>query len=267
MNDTASAPPSIAAPALAGRGIRHAFFTRQGGVSKGIYGTLNCGFGSRDEWDKVAENRRRTATALGVTPKSLITAYQVHGTEVVTVEAPWEAASAPRADAMVTARPGIALGILTADCAPVLFADAGAGAGVIGACHAGWRGALAGVAEATVAAMEALGARRTHMAAVVGPAIGPQSYEVGPEFPQPFLDQDGANQARFRPAARDGHFLFDLAGYVRHRLGKCGLALIADTGHDTCGEDSLLFSYRRACLRGEADFGRALSAIVLNGEQ
>lgn len=273
MSDTIPAPTPaplvITDPALAAcQGIGHAFFTRQGGVSDGIYSTLNCGFGSKDERDKVAENRRRAAAALHVPPASLITAYQVHGTDVVTVKTPWDAAATdqtPRADAMVTARPGIALGILTADCAPVLFTDEGAG--VIGACHAGWRGALAGVAEATVAAMEALGARRAHMAAVVGPAIGQASYEVGPEFPRPFVTQDDANGARFSPAARDGHFLFDLAGYVRDRLGKCGLARIADTGHDTCSEDAILFSYRRSCLRGEADFGRGLSAIVLDGEQ
>jgi YfiH family protein len=258
-------PPVIAAPALERRlGLRHGFFTRRGGVSEGIYGTLNCGFGSRDKREKVAENRRRAAAALGVAPGSLITAYQVHGTEVATVEAPWDPAAAPKADAMVTTRPGIALGILAADCAPVLFADTDAG--VIGACHAGWRGALTGVIEATVAAMERLGAGRARMTAVVGPAIGRLSYEVGPEFPQPFLEQDAANRALFSPAARDGHFLFDLAGHVRDRLGGCGLAVVEVTGHDTCAEDGDLFSYRRACLRGEADFGRGLSAIVLDGK-
>jgi YfiH family protein len=247
--------------ALDADGIRHGFFTRDGGVSGGIFASLNCGFGSGDDESKVAENRRRVAQALGQSPDRLVTSYQFHSAEAVAVERPWRRDDRPRADAMATRTPGIALGILTADCAPVLFADPTAR--VIGAAHAGWRGALGGVLEATVRAMVTLGAARERIAACIGPCIGRASYEVGPEFPAPFLAEDSANAAFFVAAPRAGHFLFDLAGYAARRLERLGIARIARTGGDTAAEPDRFFSYRRACLRKETDYGRALSAICL----
>ena len=241
--------------------VRHGFFTREGGVSQGIFASLNCGFGSHDLAASVSENRRRVAERLGVSAERLVTLYQVHSPAVVRVERPWTREAAPRADAMVTREPGVALGILTADCAPVLLAEAGSG--VIGACHAGWRGALAGVIDATVAAMCDVGARRERIRAAVGPAIGKRSYEVGPEFPAPFLAEDPGNAAFFREAPRAGHHLFDLVGYALHRLGRLGIGGAAATGGDTLAEPARFFSYRRACLGGERDYGRLISAIAL----
>jgi hypothetical protein len=242
-------------------GIRHAFFGREGGVSEGLYASLNCGFGSGDDPAKVAENRKRALAMAGMPPDSLLTAYQVHSPDVATVTAPWRREEAPKVDAMVTDRPGITLGILTADCVPVLFADAGAG--VIGAAHAGWRGALTGVLQATLEAMRALGARTGHIAVGIGPAIAQRSYEVGPEFPAPFLAQDPANAAFFAPSARVDRHMFDLPGYVARRLAGLGLAQVERLANDTCAEDDRFFSYRRATLRGEKDYGRDLSAISL----
>jgi YfiH family protein len=251
----------ITLSALAADGIRHAFFTREGGVSDGLFASLNCGFGSRDDAAKVAENRGRAMAALGLAPDRLATCYQVHSPDVVVVEEPWRREDNPRADAMVTKRAGVALGILTADCAPVLFADAEAR--IIGAAHAGWRGALGGVLEATVAAMRKLGADPRRIRAGIGPCIAQASYEVGPEFPTPFLAETAANAAFFRPAARAGHFLFDLAGYAAERLRRLGIGHIEHTGGDTAAEDARFFSYRRSCLRKEPDYGRELSAICL----
>jgi hypothetical protein len=247
--------------ALAADGIRHGFFTRAGGVSDGLYASLNCGFGSDDDPAKVAENRRRAAAALGVDADRLLTCYQIHSATVVTVERPWQRAENPRADAMVTRLPGIALGILTSDCAPVLFADPEAR--IIGAAHAGWRGALGGVLEATVAAMRALGAQPARIRAAIGPCIAQASYEVGPEFPAPFLAEEAPTAAFFREAERSGFFHFDLGGYVARRLGRLGLARIEATGGDTAAEPARFFSYRRSCLLKEPDFGRELSAICL----
>jgi YfiH family protein len=249
-------------------GVRHAFFTRAGGASGGIYASNNCGFGSSDDPTCVAENRRRCAAHLDLPFEALLTVHQVHGSDVVTVDRPWTRGQAPKADAMVTDRPGIALGILAADCAPVLFADPEAG--VIGACHAGWRGALAGVADATVQAMVRLGARAERIDAAIGPCIAQRSYEVGPEFPRPFLAQDESNADFFAPpcaaaAARPGHLMFDLAGYLSRRLGRLGLHSVAAVPCDTCREEERFFSYRRATLRGEKDYGRNLSAIALEG--
>ncbi len=262
MSPDGANPRAMEAAELAGLdGIRHGFFTREGGASGGIYASLNCGFGSDDDAANVAENRARAAAVFDISAGSLITAYQVHGIDVVPVDSPWRPGEAPHADAMVTARRGIALGILTADCAPVLFADRDSG--VIGACHAGWRGALAGVTDATVAAMEALGARRDRICAAIGPCIGAASYEVGPEFPHPFIAQDSANRRFFAAARRDGHFMFDLESYVHARLTAAGLAAAGASGMDNCADDNRLFSYRRATLRGEPDFGRGLSAITL----
>lgn len=242
-------------------GIRHGFFTRAGGVSGGPFASLNCGFGSGDDPEKVAENRRRALDRAGLPPASLVTAYQLHSPHAVAVETVWPREAAPRADAMATDRPGIALGVLTADCAPVLLADAAAG--VIGAAHAGWRGALDGVLAAAVAAMTRLGAQPARIAAAVGPCIAQASYEVGPEFPAPFLAADPANAAFFRPAPRDGRFLFDLPGYVAAALGRLGIGAVARLEADTCREEERFFSYRRACLRGERDYGRGLSVIAL----
>lgn len=257
-------PPTLSADALAGQsGVRHGFFTRQGGVSGGVYASLNCGFGSSDRKENVAENRSRAAAVLGAGKASLVTAYQVHGTDVAEVTAPWARGRAPRADAMVSRTPGVVLGVLTADCAPVLFGDGQAG--IIATAHAGWRGALAGVIEATVAAMEALGAERSRIAAAVGPSIGPDSYEVGPEFPAPFIDRRAEDGKYFSPARRDGHFMFDLGGYVLNELERSRVGTAELIARDNCAEETLLFSYRRATLGGEPDFGRGLSAIVLGG--
>jgi hypothetical protein len=243
--------------------IRHAFFTRQGGVSGGLFASLNCGFGSGDNLDDVARNRAIAAAQLDLSPERLVSCHQIHGTTVITVERPWRREDNPRADGTVTKVPGIALGVLAADCAPVLFADAEAG--VIGAAHGGWRGALAGVMEATVTAMVALGARADRLRAGIGPCIGQASYEVGPEFPVNFAAADPASAAFFVPAGRPGHFLFDLPGYIALRLQRLGLAVVERAPHDTAAEEELFFSYRRACLRGERDYGRGLAAIALTG--
>jgi polyphenol oxidase len=241
--------------------VRHAFFTREGGVSGGIYASLNCGFGSGDDPRAVAENRAIAAAQLGIEPDRLVSCHQMHGTAVVTVERPWRREENPRADGMVTATPGIGLGILAADCAPVLLADGHAR--VVGAAHGGWRGALAGIGEATVAAMVALGARPARIRAGIGPCIAQPSYEVGADFAAAFAAADPASGSFFRPAPRPGHFLFDLPGYIAHRLGRLGLAAIERTQHDTAAEDTLFFSYRRARQRGEADYGRGLAAVAL----
>lgn len=242
-------------------GIRHAFFTRQGGVSDGLFASLNCGFGSRDTPENVSENRMIAASRLGVSPDRLVSCHQIHGTTAITVEDAWRREQNPRADAMVTSVPGIALGVLAADCAPVLFADPEAR--IIGAAHGGWRGALAGVMEATVAAMARLGARPERIRAGIGPCIAQPSYEVGAEFHDAFIAAAPGNRRFFRPASRATHFLFDLPGYIAHRLSRLGLAAVEHTGHDTAAETDLFFSYRRACLRGEADYGRGLAAIAL----
>lgn len=259
MADTDPAP--LTADCLRDAGsVRHAFFTRVGGVSGGIYASLNVGFGSDDETENVRQNRARALAALGGAD-ALNTVYQIHGTTVAVAATPWEHADAPKADAMVTDRPGIAIGILTADCAPVLFADPESR--VIGAAHAGWRGAVGGVLAATVEAMERLGADRRSIRAAVGPAIAQASYEVGPEFPAPFIAEDPENERFFRPSKREGHHMFDLAGYVVRRLAALEIAAAETLDRDTCAEEDLFFSYRRTTLRKEADYGRVLSAIVI----
>jgi YfiH family protein len=242
-------------------GLRHAFFTREGGVSEGLYASLNCGYGSGDEKERVRENRTRAMAALGLPPEALHTVFQYHSPEVVELDEPWPEGRPPEADAMVTRRRGLALGILTADCVPVLLADDAAG--VIGAAHAGWKGALGGVIEAVVGAMERLGARREVIVAGIGPAIEQRSYEVGPEFPGSFLKEDAGNADFFAPSKRQGHFLFDLKGYVARRLCRCGLSDVHMSPADTRAEEERFFSYRRATLKGERDYGRGLSTIVL----
>jgi YfiH family protein len=239
--------------------VRHGFFTRHGGVSRGGYASLNCGLGSRDDPAAVEENRTRVGGFLGA--RGLITAHQVHSVTAVIVDQPQDADRRPRADAIVTATPGFAVAVLTADCAPVLYADAQAG--VVGAAHAGWRGALGGILEATIAAMEGLGARRERIRAVVGPAIGQAAYEVGPEFEAQFLAQDAGNArffARSGPAARPH---FDLAGYAEQRLVRAGLVWVDKLPSCTYAQAEDFFSYRRSTARKEPDYGRQISAIVL----
>jgi len=242
-------------------GVRHAFFTRNGGVSQGIYASNNCGFGSRDDAKAVAENRARAMRRIDADPARLVTLSQVHSADVVEVKAAWRREDAPRADAMVTSVPGIALGILTADCAPVLFADAEAR--VVGAAHAGWRGALSGVLEATVAAMVGIGARREAIRAAVGPTINQPAYEVGPEFEAEFLAADSAYARFFSRPNAEAKPRFDLPGFVTHRLERLGLAGIERQTRCTYENESEFFSYRRATHRKEPDYGRQISAIVV----
>ncbi len=241
--------------------VAHGFFTRQGGVSEGTYTSLNCGFGSQDQAERVAENRRRAMGRLDLAGEDLLTVHQIHSPDVARVEAAWAPGAVPKADAMVTDRPGVALGILTADCVPVLFADPHAR--VIGAAHAGWKGALNGVIEATVAAMEALGARRHAIIAASGPAIAQASYEVGPEFPAPFQAQDPENERFFIPSTREGHFRFDIKGYVTRCITAAGVASAESLPQDTYAEGDQFFSYRRNCHQKIEDYGRGLSAIAL----
>jgi YfiH family protein len=242
-------------------GVRHGFFTRSGGVSQGVYSSLNCGFGSKDDAECVASNRARAMGQMGLPGDALLTTYQVHSNLVAVVEEPWQMADRPKVDAMVTKRPGIALGILAADCAPVLFVDPEAG--VLGVAHAGWRGAFGGVLAAAVETMRELGAEPADTIAAVGPCIAQRSYEVGQEFPGPFLEQESNNADFFAPAPREGHFLFDLPGYVTRRLGALGLGKITSLSVDSFSESDRFFSYRRACKRGEPDYGRGLSAIAI----
>jgi YfiH family protein len=249
-------PPLSALP-----GIRHAFFTRSGGVSQGIYASLNGGQGSRDDPASVAENRRRMAAALQVADGALVTAWQIHSATAIVAAKPWTRADAPRADAVVCATPGLAMGVTVADCAPVLLADPHAR--VVAAVHAGWRGALDGVIEAAVAKMVALGAEPARTAAAIGPLIRQPSYEVGPEFVARFRAGDHSYARFFAPAARDGHAFFDLPGFLAARLRRTGVGTIDDLGLDTYADEDRFFSYRRATHRGEADYGRLIAAIAL----
>lgn len=256
----AEAPQSIGSPLL--RGLPHGFFTRRGGVSTGLYASLNAGQGSADATEAVAENRRRIALALeeqGAREGPLVSVAQIHSPRVVTVTGDWPGPR-PEADAMVTDRPGVALGVLVADCAPVLFADAGRG--VIGAAHAGWKGALGGVLEATIGAMTTLGARRNAIMAAIGPCISQAAYEVGPEFVETFLDDDRDN-GRFFAGGSGDRAHFDLPGYVMQRLRAAGIADTAWTGHCTYSDENRFFSYRRATHLGEPDYGRLIGAIAL----
>lgn len=239
--------------------LRHGFFTRKGGASSGVFEGLNCGYGSSDQSDMVAINRDRAAAALGLTAPQLATVHQVHSAQAVTVTAPGDQATA-QADAMVTQMPGLALAILTADCQPVLFADRKAR--VIGAAHAGWKGTHAGVLEATVAAMEALGADRGRMIAVIGPTISQRAYEVGPEFVERFLD-DEPETARFFGRGQGDRLHFDLPGYGLWRLREAGVAEALWTGHCTYSDPGRFYSYRRSTHAKEADYGRLISAILL----
>ncbi len=241
--------------------IRHGFFTRDGGVSQGVYASLNGGTGSNDAPDKVAENRARMAAALGVSPDRLLTAYQIHSPAVVVADQPWSHADRPRADAIVTRTPRLAIGVSTADCGPLLMADAEAG--VIGAAHAGWRGALTGVIEAAIAAMEQLGAERARIVAALGPTIRQPNYEVGPEFVERLLAADADNARFFAPSERAGHAMFDLGGFIASRLQRAGIENFEDLGLCTYGEPERFFSYRRTTKLGEPDYGRHINAIAL----
>lgn len=253
----------ITAPPLHGLGgIRHGFFTRRGGLSRGLYGSLNCGLGSGDDEALVAANRARALDLAGLGDARLVTLHQVHSARALTVGEAWEDGDRPAADGLATGLPGIALGIVTADCAPVLLADAKAG--IIGAAHAGWRGALGGILEATITRMVELGARPADMVAAIGPCIAQQSYEVSEDYARPFLDQDAGNSRFFVPGERPERLLFDLPGYIENRLKASALRHVAGTPGDTYGEAARFFSYRRARLRGETDYGRLLSIICLS---
>jgi hypothetical protein len=242
------------------KGVRHAFFTRHGGVSTGVYESLNVGRGSRDEPDDVAENRRRCAAHFGVGPENLLTCYQIHSANALTADRPW-GLERPEGDAVVTGVGGLVCGALSADCAPILIADPEAH--VVAAAHAGWKGALGGVVAGAVEAMVRLGADPSRMVAAIGPCIGPASYEVGVEFLDRFTDADADNAQFFRPGATTERRLFDLPAFVLARLQAAGVRTAEWTGHDTLADDRF-FSNRRAFLKGEPDYGRLLSAIMLD---
>jgi polyphenol oxidase len=254
-------PTAFTAPNLDLPGVRHAFFTREGGVSEGVYGTLNGGVGSRDEPARVAENRARMAARVGVPAGRLLVPYQIHSADALTVGEPWPPEARPRCDGLVTRNASLALGVTGADCGMLLFADAHAG--VIGACHAGWKGALTGMIEATVAGMEAQGARRADIHIALGPAIGAASYEVGPEFSARFIEEDAGYARFFAPAPREGHSMFDLQGFIAARVERLEVASFAALGIDTYADEARCFSYRRSVHRQEPDYGRLVSAIAL----
>jgi YfiH family protein len=240
-------------------GVPHGFLGRRGGVSQGVCAGLNVGLGSGDDTESIIENRVRAVAAVAPATR-LVTLHQVHSADALYIESPWPDATRPRADAMVTDRPGLLLGILTADCAPVLLADRQAG--IVGAAHAGWKGALGGVVEATVAEMERRGASRSRIAAAVGPCIARKSYEVDEAFLRRFAEADRDHE-RFFALCRDGHHQFDLEGFVLSRLAASGLARIEALGEDTYSQPDRFFSYRRATHRGEPDYGRQISLIAL----
>ena len=247
--------------ALNGDGVMHGFFGRQGGVSDGIYASLNCGYGSGDDSISVCENRTRVATWLGTDEKQLITLYQIHSADALHVTAPWSRTAPPKADAMATTLRGVALGVLAADCAPILLADHEAG--VIGCAHSGWKGAIGGVAESVVQLMERLSAVRSRIRAAVGPCISQASYEVGPEFEARFAEENAGNNRYFVPSRRTGHWQFDLPGYVTARLRAIGIGTVEALNVCTYEHDDAYFSYRRTTHRGETDYGRNVSAIML----
>ena len=241
-------------------GLRHAFFSREGGVSGGIYASLNGGIGSSDDPANVAENRRRMAEQMGVAPERFLSVHQIHSPDAVVATGPWQGEARPRADAIVTRTEGLAIGVTAADCGPILLVDPNAG--VVGAAHAGWKGALTGIVESTVAAMERLGAERSGIVAAIGPLIRQHSYEVGGEFVERFIEADAENAPYFLPASRENHAMFDLAGFIRMRLENAGVLMIDDIGLDTYS-DERFYSYRRSVHRAEPDYGRHVHAIVL----
>jgi polyphenol oxidase len=255
MLNPVTSPALLALPNL-----HHAFFTRQGGVSDGLYHSLNGGLGSSDTRDAVLENRQRMAQHMGVPTERFLSVWQVHSADAVAVTGPWQG-ERPKADALVTATPGLVISIATADCGPILFADSKAG--VIGAAHAGWQGAFKGVMENTIIAMEQLGARRATIRAVIGPMLSQANYEVGPEFVERFLAQDAAHARFFAPSPKPGHAMFDLPAYNRARLEASGIGGVEDLGLCTYADEERFFSYRRTTHRKEPDYGRLISAIAL----
>ncbi len=251
----------LASPLLSAvPGLRHAFFTREGGVSEGLYAGLNGGLGSGDDPVRVLENRRRMAGHLGVGPEQFLNVHQIHSPDAVIATGPWQGPARPKADAIVTRQEGLAIGVTTADCGPILLVDPNAR--VIGAAHAGWKGALTGVLESTIETMEWLGAERGRMIAAIGPMIRQESYEVGGEFVARFIEADADNAVFFLPSMREGHAMFDLAGFIRMRLERAGVLMIDDIGIDTYS-DERFFSYRRSVHRKEPDYGRLVHAIAL----
>ena len=256
-----TAAETLRAATLELPGVAHAFFTRRGGVSEGVYASLNGGVGSRDEPDAVRANRARMAAALAIAPERLAIPYQVHSADALAITAPFRREARPRCDALVTATPGLGLGVTGADCGMILFADAEAQ--IIGAAHAGWKGALGGVLEATVAAMAALGARVDRISAALGPCIAQPSYEVGPEFVATFEASDKGSSRFFTQSVNAGRSMFDLHGYIAERAARAGIARFDDLGLDTYADEARFFSYRRATHRKEADYGRMVAAIAL----
>jgi YfiH family protein len=249
----------IGSAALAG--VPHGFFTRKGGVSGGVYATLNGGVGSRDDPSAVAENRARMARFLGVAPENFLVPYQIHSAQALAVSTPWAPEARPRCDGLVTKTPGLGLGVTGADCGVILMADTTAG--VIGAAHAGWKGALTGMVEALVAAMEVLGARRKNICGALGPTIAQESYEVGPEFFARFIDEDADHIRFFKPSAKPDHHMFDLPGLIERRAQKAGVARFDNLRLDTYADEERFFSYRRATHRQEPDYGRLVAGIAL----
>lgn len=254
--------PVVESAALAALpGVAHAFFTREGGVSEGLYRGLNGGLGSNDSREAVIENRLRMTAHLGLAEGRLALPWQVHSSEAAVATEPWPRELAPKLDAVVSATPGLAAAIMVADCCPILFADPKAR--VVAAAHAGWKGAIGGVIEATLARMEELGAARADTVAALGPCIRQASYEVGPEFAANFTAQDTANARFFAPGDKPGHSWFDLAGYVVARLKTAGVGTVEDVGLDTYPDEARFFSYRRTTHRAEPDYGRQIAAIAL----
>jgi len=256
-----SAAPFLTAGSLNLPGVAHAFFTRAGGASEGVYASLNGGVGSRDLPHAVAENRARMAAALGLPPEQLVVPYQVHSPDAIVLEAPWAPDARPRCDGVATATPGLALGVTGADCGMILFADRHAR--VVGAAHAGWKGALTGVVEATVAAMARLGATPANVVAALGPCIAQASYEVGPEFVAAFADAGEDADRFFVPSRREGRSMFDLKAYIAERAARAGVGRFEDMGLDTYADEARFFSFRRTTHRQEPDYGRLVSAIAL----
>ncbi len=242
--------------------ITHGFFTRSNGVSKGIYKGLNVGLGSNDDRQLIIENRRLSMQAINADICDLRVLHQIHSNKIITVDDKFDSQNPPKGDGMVTKQKAVVLGILTADCTPILFADPVAG--VIGAAHAGWKGALAGIGVKTVIAMERLGAKRKNITAVIGPSIGKESYEVSGEFRDRFLNIDADNGRFFTIAKKSLHYMFDIGGYNQYQISILGLANIDHLKYDTCANEDMFFSYRRACNNGQIDYGRQFSAIKIN---
>ena len=252
-------PPFIIAPSLAHANIRHAFFTREGGVSSGVYASLNGGTGSRDEPEKVRENHNRMAAALGISGERLLIPFQVHSVEAIIVNEPWQ--DRPHCDGIATSARGLALGVTGADCGILLFSDSRAG--VIAAAHAGWKGALSGIIEATVRQMEKLGAHRADIAVALGPTIGAASYEVGPEFVARFVDVAPEHKRFFTPSERGTHAYFDLPGFIAMRVDEANVGNFEDLALDTYSDEARFYSYRRMTHRSEPDYGRLIAAVTL----